>query len=355
MNDIRQTKMISPEQEQKADFDLDIFLLGFEETSGEGSPSPEKLAELACKVPAATVSGNDRIEILSHNILLKQSSSAVNFEVKNISDLDIGKITFEAVFFDAKGNVPDTVQKNVMDIKANEIRRLYIETIYTDMKSYDVKIIKYIMTPQPSVSGKEGLEILKHSFIDIKDEEDNNRIRCGIEMIINNSSDSDIASLIFEAVFYDSVGNELDKITHRESELNSGNSRTFIINSNRITSGTARSYKVSLIKVIGTDTESVQLKNYRVATTDIYSKQIKGVLKNISRETVDCVIIASFMDDKERIIAEKVLSVTDIAPKATRQFSLPFVPPADEKIYGINLDIGKEIKEAFIEPSLITC
>jgi hypothetical protein len=56
--------------------DLDTLLQNFDETCGEGVPSPEKLAEMARKAPEPLAIGNERVEILSHKILPKSGEGS---------------------------------------------------------------------------------------------------------------------------------------------------------------------------------------------------------------------------------------------------------------------------------------
>ncbi|HAS04758.1 MAG TPA: hypothetical protein DCR71_03220 [Dehalococcoidia bacterium] len=141
--------------------DLDTLLKNFDETSGEGLPSAEKLAEMARKAPEPVANGNKQVEIVSHKVLPKSGEGSpgkgVYLEIKNITSAAIGKLTLQTLMFDAKEYVIDTVEKTVTDFQCDKTRILRIVTSAenADVKSYEVKITNIAVTPVAVATGDE--------------------------------------------------------------------------------------------------------------------------------------------------------------------------------------------------------
>jgi hypothetical protein len=165
---------VNPAPLQRNEEDLDSLLANFDESCGEGAPSPEKLAEMARKAPDPIASGNENVEVLSHALILKKATvegagKGVTFTVKNNADADIGKLVFETALFDAKGNVIDTIERNISDFEAGKTYSLRVETGKAgtiDIASYDVHIKEMVVTPVPEAEGDRRIVILRHSFQD---------------------------------------------------------------------------------------------------------------------------------------------------------------------------------------------
>ena len=67
------------------------------------------------KAPEPTATGNEKIEILKHDIYRKDGGDAaeaasIELTVKNISDTTIGSALFEAELYDIDGNVLDKAE-----------------------------------------------------------------------------------------------------------------------------------------------------------------------------------------------------------------------------------------------------
>ncbi|MDD3678596.1 MAG: FxLYD domain-containing protein, partial [Dehalococcoidales bacterium] len=169
--DVKEVNPTPPEQNEE---DLDTLLKNFDETSGEGLPSAEKIAEMARKAPDPVVSGNEKVEILSHSLILKKATKdgigkGVAFTFKNNAGASIGKLIFEAILFDAKGNVIDTIERSINDFEAGKTYNLRIMTPKADkadIVSYDAHIKERVVTPVPKAEGDQRLGILRHSFMD---------------------------------------------------------------------------------------------------------------------------------------------------------------------------------------------
>ncbi len=80
---------------------------------------------------------------------------------------------------------------------------------------------------------------------------------------VKNETEKPIAAAVFEAVFYDYEGKEIDVVRKREYEIEANSVRGFAISSDkirRVLKDNARSYSVKLIKCISADVERVLLK-----------------------------------------------------------------------------------------------
>lgn len=343
---------------EQSEEELDSFLLNFNETSDEGEPSPEKLLELSRKAPDPIVTGNEQIEVVYHSLIIKEGKEenigkGVVIGVKNITSINIGKIIFEAKLFDVKGNVVDVVRYNMSDLEEGKSRNVNIETPKANavnIKSYYVEIIKIITTPIPLVVDNDRIKILKHALHDMDDNIDpfNNTLKTSVDLAIKNVSDKTVSTAIFSCIFYDSEGNVLNKIYHKEYDIKPNACRLISISTietlAKIKSEYAKSYNVTLIKTITTDTEKIQLLRSEVKEMSSNSKEVIGLLKNISDVIVDTVVAVTFLDNAEEKIGMKILQVKDIKPYSTRQFSLVFTPPEGYIVKTHIIDIGETIK-----------
>ena len=340
---------VKPTIEQTEE-DLDSFLLNFEETSGEGMPTPEKLAELARKAPEPSVMGNEQIEVLSHNLIVKKgreegAGKGVFVNLKNISDTDLGKVVFESTFFDIKGNIIDTVEYTARDFEKDTTRSVRIETPKAgtvDIKSYDVKINNIVFTPVPVVTGDDRISILKHSFQNMQTPDAGlNDIKNQVNIAIRNISNDTVATAIFEADFYDSEGNILGTVRHKEFEIKPNTSRAFMIQPEGMKEDMAKSYNIKLIKTVTADVEKVQLRRNEFKKLSGGREEVSGLLKNISDEKTDAVLVVTYLDAKEEKIGVRALRVKDIEPNTVRNFSLIFTPPEGETVKTRTFDIGE--------------
>jgi len=135
MSDKELVKEISAVEEAAEEIvpepDSNSMLRNFDETSGEGQISPEKLAELARKAPEPNANGNEFIKILSHKLINKNGimetgKNGAAIDVKNIAGSNIGKATFQTVFYNSKGDIIDTVEQMANDLVREKVRTLRI-------------------------------------------------------------------------------------------------------------------------------------------------------------------------------------------------------------------------------------
>jgi hypothetical protein len=338
--------------EQPGEEDAELFL-DIEESFGEGEIAPEKLADLARKAPEPSVTGNEQIEILSHSLVNKKgreegAGKGVAIGLKNIAGSNIGKAVFEVVFYDTKGNVVDTVEQSISDFEKDKTRTLRIESSKAesiDIKSYDVKMGKVVVTPVPTVTGDDRIHILKHNFQDVGSLDVGiSQLKSGIELAVRNVSGVTVATAIFEAEVYDSGGNVLTTVNHKECEIKPNTSRAFLLTVDKVKEDKARSYSIKVIKTVTTDVEKVQLRRNEKRAIAAVGEEISGILKNISDIKTDAVLVATFLDAKQEKVGMRVLAMKDIEPNSIRKFSLIFTPPPGEVVKTYSLDIGEMIE-----------
>lgn len=299
-------------------------------------------------IPGPSVAGNAQIKILSHSLINKKDreegiGKGVVINLLNTAEGNIGKATFRALFYDTKGNILGTIEKDVIDLERNKQCILRIESDQSDIKSYDVKIVKVVITPMPIATGNKDISIIKH---DLRKANTNGRgaVSTDINFAIRNISDKTLASIIFEAAFLDSEGNVIDIVKHREFELKPNSSRAVIISTTKDYSGIVKSYKVAVVKAITTDIEKVQLRRHEIRTTE-NGEEVRGLVKNISNTRADVALIATFKDAKEEKIGIKVLYLKGIEAGGLKRFYFVFTPPEGDSVKSYSLNIGDMIEE----------
>lgn len=339
--------------------ELDLFLSQFEETSGEGEPSPEKIAELARKAPDPEVIDNEQIEIIDHHLYIesvagKQVVKGVLIKLRNNTTSTIGKTVISMIFYDKKGDVLDECIRNIKDIGSSEIFKAVVypsKDIVRPIQSYCVEVIEVVMTPVPIVNGNNLIEILNHYFIYGDNTFGCGNIGGGICISIKNVSNITVAEALFEAITYDSEGNILERLKHKEMEINPDDSRAITIRIDNRKCYYVKSYKVNLIKTITVDIEKFQLRQNEMRTIESNIKEITGAIKNISVNKADAAVIATFYNASKEEIGKKVLQIKGIEPSSVKKFSLTF-DCAENSIKTYALDIGEIIHGEFID---ITC
>jgi hypothetical protein len=105
-------------------------------------------------IPKPTVTGNDKIAITKHNLAEIQVyicvyKVSVEFAIKNISDVTISTLVFEATFYDETGKALETATEKELDLRPGVSRGISIpsQTITPGtIKSYNVGIVKMTTT-----------------------------------------------------------------------------------------------------------------------------------------------------------------------------------------------------------------
>ena len=328
---------------------------GIQEPMGQEAAKEEPLteekapeeAEEAPKAPEPTAIDDEKIAILKHDIYRKggdDTTEAISIELvaKNISDAVIGSAIFEVELYDIEGNTLDRVEQKTVDFKPNinrTIRINYSEPKSDRVRSYCVRVVKVAMSPEPKVTGNEKIKILKHSL--------NGGVAgdycgpfAGTDISIRNVSDTTIASLVFEAIFYDIEGNVLDTVRRREVDLKPNTSRAVNINYTKPEPYQLRSYDIKITRMTITDVEKVQLRQHDKRTTDVGEEEIRGVVKNISGVKTDAALVATFFDAKKENIGNRVVILRDIEPDSIKQFSFIFKPMEGDRVRSYTLSIG---------------
>ena len=303
-------------------------------------------AEEKPKAPEPTAIGDEKVAILKHDIYRKggdDTTEAVSIDlaVKNVSDTAIGSVLFEAELYDIEGNILDKVEQKTVDFKpgiSRTIRINYSEPNSDKVRSYCVRVARIAMTPEPVVTGNEKIKILKHSLNSGITEYRGSS--AGVDIAVRNVSDATIATLIFEAVFYDIEGNILDTVKHSEIELKPNTSRAISIRCKQQSSNDLRSYNVRIVRATTTDVERVQLRRHEIRTTDGDGEEVRGIVKNISDFKTDAALVASFLDSKKESIGTRVIIIRDIEPNSARQFHFIFKPMEGDRVRSYSLNIG---------------
>ena len=339
-------------QETESELDIDSLLFEMEDTSSEGEISPEKLAEMARKAPEPSANGNEYVEMLSHKFINKNSNmeigkNGVVIDIKNIASSSIGKAVFLAVFYNSKGDIIDTVEQAANDLVSGKARSLRILSCLSGdiICSYDISVKDIILTPEQSVSGDDRIKILKHSFHEINETVDHwiSQLESTVNVSVKNVSDKTVSTTIFEALFYDFEGHVIRSVLHKEYDIKPNCSRSFVITieCDKTKDDYARSYNVAVVKTVTADVEKVQIRKNEMKNLDNGGQEISGILKNISSNKTDAVLVATFYDYLGENIGIRVLPFKELTPDSLQRFKLIYYPPEDVKIGSYILDIAE--------------
>jgi hypothetical protein len=301
------------------------------------------------KIPESIATGTAQISILNHALFVKKAGEKIygkslRLSFKNIAEATVGEVVFEVNFYDAEGNVLDTAEYSIADVEKDRVVSLNMasaEAVSCDINSYHARVVKVIMTPIPVVTGDERIKIIKHSLreTDLTDPRSINSTI--IDLAIRNVSDKTIASAIYEAVYYDSRGNILDTVRHKDCDMRPNSSRSISIATEKVKSSNSKSYKVTLLKTITTDVEKVQLRGNELSTLENGCEEVHGIVKNISDVKTDAALMVNFKDSKNINIGTRVIVLKDLEPGTVRRFKFVFNTPNGEKVKSCSFDIGE--------------
>jgi hypothetical protein len=230
---------------------------------------PEKeVFEEAVNIPVPVVTGNAQIEILKHDFIREKGTDnfkGVSINLKNISGYHIGRAIFQVVFYNDTGKVVRQFEKDTWDFESNSSR---IMAIYFDLpdavvvRSYNIQLIRVIMSPVPAATGNDKIEITNHIFLAGNNPFGSPIKGGGVELSVRNKTDETIASTVYNALFFDLEGNVIDTVRYRDLELKPHCSRAIVIESDKLIGEPARCYNVSILKTIMTDIEKVQIRTH---------------------------------------------------------------------------------------------
>ncbi len=316
----------------------------------KGSTAAEETAAVQpADLPEPVVTGNEHLEIISHNLLIKEGDegrgSGVVLNLKNIAGADIGKAVFKVVLYGAGGDVVDTLEEPMMDFGRDKIRNFRMECPKpdADIRSYAVSVLKTVLTPEPEAVGNDIVSIMKHG---IREAEPSAREegKRSIELAIRNLSDKTLATIVFEAIFLDGEGKVLDTIHHRELEMKPSSSRAILITPSKAGAEAFKTYRVSVLRTVTTDVEKVQLRRHEIRSVE-GGEEVRGMLKNISDVKADAALVATFKDSRDEKIGTRVAFIKDIEPGAVKQFHFIFNTPEGESVHSYTLAIGEIVEE----------
>lgn len=335
--------------------DAGLIIGGIAVTSGllgaclrlEGKTSSESYVDIE-----SSVTGNEQIEILSHNLIEDSSETGngngVVINLKNIAGVDIAKATFQAVFYDNNGNIIDTVEQDTINLEKDTSRLLSIYPSLSqeiNVQNYNVKLLRVIPRISSTATGNDKIEILNHTFLEGNAPFASAIKGGGVEVSIRNVSDKTIATAVFEAVFYDLEGNVIDTVQYEDHDLEPNSSRAIIIASENIQVNISKCYHITLVSTTTTDIEKVQVRSCERKTLSSGEEQISGTLKNISDTKMDTALVTTFNDLNNARLGIVVLSIGDIEPNSSRSFKFLFKPPEGYTINSYTTDVGEIIKE----------
>ncbi len=127
-----------------------------------------KPVEEQATIPMPIVTGNDKVSIIKHQLSEMQVYNdmykvSVEFSIKNISDITISTLVFEATFYDETGRALETVTQKELDLRPGVSRGVFINShtiTPTTIKSYNVRIARMTTTETEKVQlRKQELEI----------------------------------------------------------------------------------------------------------------------------------------------------------------------------------------------------
>ena len=303
------------------------------------------------KMPESIATGTAQIEIINHGLMVKTIDEktycrGLRLSFKNIAEATIGEVVFEVDFYNAEGNILDKAEYTVADVEKDKVVSFNMEsheTVSCNITSYNAKVVKVIMTPIPVVTGDEKIQIINHSLreIDLTDPRSINS--SVIDLAIRNVSDKAIASAVYEAVYYDSTGNVLDTVRHKDCDMRPKSSRSISIATDNVKNNKSKSYRVTVLKTITTDVEKVQLRGNELSTLENGSEEVRGVVKNISDVKTDAALLVNFKDSRNINIGTRVVILKDLEPGTARRFNFIFNAPNGEKVKSCSFDIGEVV------------
>jgi hypothetical protein len=135
-------------------------------TNRSGKPVEE--SDTPAAIPKPSVTGNDKVAITKHQlaeiqVYIGMYKVSVEFAIKNISDVTISTLVFEATFYDETGKALETVTQRELDLRPGVSRGVFINshTITPNtIKSYNVRIVRMTTTETEKVQlRKQDLEI----------------------------------------------------------------------------------------------------------------------------------------------------------------------------------------------------
>lgn len=291
---------------------------------------------------------NDILSVINHCFCTKPGTmedttvKGVIFTIRNESEKQIGSLFIEVEFYDENGNVLDETERKIFDLVSGSERsfRIFARECNSDnIKNYGIKINKLSVLPEASVTGNVRLKILKHDMIDAY-QDGKELFPCAVEVSLQNVSDKTIATLVFDALFYDFEGNVVESVKHKEFDIKPNYSRAVLVKSSINESGIVKSYNIKADLALTTDIEKVQIRAKDIVTNKNGEAEISGTAKNISDVELDSSLMAVIYDADENVIGSKSVLFKDMKPGSVHSFKVYFKPQEETVIKRIVLFIG---------------
>ena len=205
-----------------------------------------------------------------------------------------------------------------------------------------------VILPEPMVYGNDKVAIIKHALKEIQIY--NCVYKISIDFAVRNVSDQTIASLVFEAKFYDEKGKVLDTILRKEVDFRPGVSMGIIIDTNAvITPGIVKSYTVGIVSMTTTETEKVQLRHQALSVDATGEAELRGSVKNISAAATDAAVLVTFATHNDAFIGDKVLLLRNIESDQLKKFSFKYKPHSGLSIDKYTIRIVSDLSEMIEE------
>jgi hypothetical protein len=192
--------------------------------------------------------------------------------------------------------------------------------------------------------GNDKIEILRHDLYDVHDDAPGEQRPAGVDLAIQNLSESTIATAIIEVTFYDIEGNLLGTATHRVIELLPGTSRNIQIDSLVKEVEKVKSYDVRIVKTRTADAEKVQTRSHGMSRNTAGEEVVEGIVKNVSKVKTDAAVVISFFDANKEDVGRKILVLHDLEPEAIRRYRLVFMAPEGETVGTYSIVLGDMVE-----------
>ena len=300
------------------------------------------------KIPQPVAVGSDGITIQEHGIYRKVGEGeevelvGVDFTIKNVSDLEICTAVYEVVFYDVEGKALDTVKQKTVELRPKNNRKIRVISsgdFKDKVKSYSVKVLEVVFPPAPVVIEHEKIKILKHCISSPEKVEVKN-FPNSIEFAVKNISGENIATAVFEVMFYDVEGNLLEEAEKRVNDLKANMCRAINVDCHVMKFNILKSYSIKVTRVVTMDVEKVQVRRHEKETTEDGEEKITGTIKNISEEKTDAALVAQYYDISEELVGLSVLPLRDVEPNETRNFEVRYRPQEEDKVAKYKLTIA---------------
>lgn len=273
----------------------------------------------------------------------------IELAIKNISGETIDYIAFDVEFLGISGNVLQINELELIDLKSDTERSFVVKYSGCEMDKVEssyIKVAKMAIVPEPIAIGDEKIKILKHSFAEVGRKRKNASETYDINLSVMNNFDKTVATITFEACYFDIQANVVDRVKHNEVDIEPGCSRRVIIKSlaNKKEGFNIKSYEVRVVRVTTADEEKVQLRRCSGRTTK-NGEEITIIAKNISDVKVDAAVFVTFYDYQERNIGSRALILRNMDPRSVRQSFLLFKPREGDKLTRFSTNIAEIVVE----------